>query len=146
MHAVLGNHDYRGDAEAQLSPYLREIDSRWLCLRSFIVHSGTFLLLFKFFFFGGHLLGIKIHKHYFHVVIWCIFLLLLLLLQSWLRFSLWIPLLSFKTTSLNQRDTRTIGGALIHKSLIFPTYSRCALHRLFFHLCNCAKSALIVII
>ncbi|KAL5760786.1 hypothetical protein ACOSP7_019276 [Xanthoceras sorbifolium] len=34
---VLGNHDYRGDVEAQLSPILREIDSRWLCLRSFIV-------------------------------------------------------------------------------------------------------------
>ncbi|GER53768.1 purple acid phosphatase 17 [Striga asiatica] len=35
--AVLGNHDYRGDAVAQLSPYLRKIDSRWLCLRSFVV-------------------------------------------------------------------------------------------------------------
>ena len=38
--AVLGNHDYRGDAEAQLSPVLRKIDSRWLCLRSFIVNAG----------------------------------------------------------------------------------------------------------
>uniref|UniRef100_A0A2C9UFZ0 Calcineurin-like phosphoesterase domain-containing protein n=1 Tax=Manihot esculenta TaxID=3983 RepID=A0A2C9UFZ0_MANES len=34
---VLGNHDYRGDVEAQLSPALRQIDSKWLCLRSFIV-------------------------------------------------------------------------------------------------------------
>ncbi|GLT96837.1 hypothetical protein SLE2022_144320 [Rubroshorea leprosula] len=34
---VLGNHDYRGDVEAQLSPVLTGIDSRWLCLRSFIV-------------------------------------------------------------------------------------------------------------
>lgn len=40
MHAVLGNHDYRGDAEAQLSPLLRKIDSRWLCLRSFVVNAG----------------------------------------------------------------------------------------------------------
>ncbi|KAH9745980.1 Purple acid phosphatase 8 [Citrus sinensis] len=36
---VLGNHDYRGDVEAQLSPVLRDIDSRWLCLRSFIVNA-----------------------------------------------------------------------------------------------------------
>ncbi|XP_071724180.1 purple acid phosphatase 8-like [Rutidosis leptorrhynchoides] len=34
---VLGNHDYRGDAVAQLSPILRQIDSRWICLRSYIV-------------------------------------------------------------------------------------------------------------
>jgi hypothetical protein len=38
--AVLGNHDYRGNAEAQLSQQLRKIDSRWLCLRSFIVNAG----------------------------------------------------------------------------------------------------------
>nr|DAD32317.1 TPA_asm: hypothetical protein HUJ06_011168 [Nelumbo nucifera] len=36
-YSVLGNHDYRGDVEEQLSPILRKIDSRWLCLRSFIV-------------------------------------------------------------------------------------------------------------
>ncbi|XP_043806751.1 purple acid phosphatase 4 isoform X1 [Manihot esculenta] len=36
-YSVLGNHDYRGDVEAQLSPALRQIDSKWLCLRSFIV-------------------------------------------------------------------------------------------------------------
>ncbi|KAF2317586.1 hypothetical protein GH714_024979 [Hevea brasiliensis] len=36
-YSVLGNHDYRGNAEAQLSPHLRNLDSRWLCLRSFIV-------------------------------------------------------------------------------------------------------------
>ncbi|GMY18134.1 purple acid phosphatase 3-like [Fagus crenata] len=34
---VLGNHDYRGDVLAQLSPILTKLDSRWLCLRSFIV-------------------------------------------------------------------------------------------------------------
>ncbi|KAJ0037549.1 hypothetical protein Pint_22497 [Pistacia integerrima] len=38
-YTVLGNHDYRGDVEAQLSPILREIDSRWICLRSFIVNA-----------------------------------------------------------------------------------------------------------
>ncbi|KDP38173.1 hypothetical protein JCGZ_04816 [Jatropha curcas] len=36
-YSVLGNHDYRGDVEAQLSPVLREKDSKWLCLRSFII-------------------------------------------------------------------------------------------------------------
>lgn len=40
LHAVLGNHDYRGDSDAQLSPFLRQMDSRWLCLRSYIVDSG----------------------------------------------------------------------------------------------------------
>ncbi|XP_062172202.1 purple acid phosphatase 3-like [Alnus glutinosa] len=34
---VLGNHDYRGDVEAQLSPILKKMDSRWICFRSFIV-------------------------------------------------------------------------------------------------------------
>ncbi|XP_021641299.2 purple acid phosphatase 8 [Hevea brasiliensis] len=38
-YSVLGNHDYRGDAEAQLNPILTEKDSRWLCLRSFIVNA-----------------------------------------------------------------------------------------------------------
>ncbi|XP_068658405.1 purple acid phosphatase 3-like [Aristolochia californica] len=38
-YSVLGNHDYRGDAVAQLSPFLREIDSRWLCLRNFLVNA-----------------------------------------------------------------------------------------------------------
>ncbi|KAJ0988439.1 hypothetical protein J5N97_006795 [Dioscorea zingiberensis] len=37
--SVLGNHDYRGDVLAQLSPVLRELDNRWLCMRSFIVNS-----------------------------------------------------------------------------------------------------------
>nr|XP_023879927.1 purple acid phosphatase 3-like [Quercus suber]POE76318.1 purple acid phosphatase 3 [Quercus suber] len=36
-YTVLGNHDYRGDVLAQLSPILRKLESRWLCLRSFIV-------------------------------------------------------------------------------------------------------------
>ncbi|EXC05038.1 Purple acid phosphatase 3 [Morus notabilis] len=34
---VLGNHDYRGNVLAQLSPILRKKDSRFLCLRSFIL-------------------------------------------------------------------------------------------------------------
>ncbi|KAI4352072.1 hypothetical protein L6164_006358 [Bauhinia variegata] len=38
-YSVLGNHDYRGNAVAQLSPLLRKIDTRWLCLRSFIVNT-----------------------------------------------------------------------------------------------------------
>ncbi|PON79275.1 Calcineurin-like phosphoesterase domain, apaH type [Parasponia andersonii] len=36
---VLGNHDYRGNAMAQLDPVFRNIDSRWLCMRSFVVNS-----------------------------------------------------------------------------------------------------------
>ncbi|EYU21855.1 hypothetical protein MIMGU_mgv1a0097861mg, partial [Erythranthe guttata] len=42
----LGNHDYRGDALAQLSPFLRKIDSRWLCLRSFVVNAEIAELFF----------------------------------------------------------------------------------------------------
>ncbi|XP_060204227.1 purple acid phosphatase 17-like isoform X1 [Lycium barbarum] len=38
-YSVLGNHDYRGDVVAQLSPYLRKIDSRWICLRSFLINA-----------------------------------------------------------------------------------------------------------
>ncbi|KAI4313648.1 hypothetical protein L6164_026607 [Bauhinia variegata] len=33
--SVLGNHDYRGDVLAQLSPALQKIDRRWFCLRSY---------------------------------------------------------------------------------------------------------------
>ncbi|KAL5721814.1 acid phosphatase [Ranunculus cassubicifolius] len=36
-YSVLGNHDYRGNVEAQLSKVLKKIDHRWLCLRSFIL-------------------------------------------------------------------------------------------------------------
>ncbi|GMJ13353.1 hypothetical protein like AT1G25230 [Hibiscus trionum] len=39
-YTVLGNHDYRGNVEAQLSPTLTNMDSRWLCLRSFILNAG----------------------------------------------------------------------------------------------------------
>ncbi|KAH7683786.1 Acid phosphatase protein [Dioscorea alata] len=38
-YSVLGNHDYRGDVLAQLSPILRRFDSRWFCMRSFIVNT-----------------------------------------------------------------------------------------------------------
>ncbi|KAJ0719156.1 putative Acid phosphatase [Helianthus annuus] len=38
---LLGNHDYRGNVLAQLSPVLSHKDSKWLCFRSFIVDSGT---------------------------------------------------------------------------------------------------------
>ncbi|XP_051115859.1 purple acid phosphatase 8-like [Andrographis paniculata] len=44
--SVLGNHDYRGDVLAQLSPALRRIDSRWLCLRSFVVDADVAELFF----------------------------------------------------------------------------------------------------
>ncbi|KAK8969651.1 Purple acid phosphatase 7 [Platanthera guangdongensis] len=36
-YSVLGNHDYRGNVLAQLSPVLQRLDSRWICLRSFIL-------------------------------------------------------------------------------------------------------------
>ncbi|PWZ53963.1 hypothetical protein Zm00014a_009198 [Zea mays] len=38
-YLVLGNHDYRGDALAQLSPVLRKIDSRFICIKSFVVNA-----------------------------------------------------------------------------------------------------------
>ncbi|OEL34520.1 Purple acid phosphatase 3 [Dichanthelium oligosanthes] len=38
-YTILGNHDYRGDALAQLSPILRKLDSRWICMKSFVVNS-----------------------------------------------------------------------------------------------------------
>ncbi|RZR89596.1 hypothetical protein BHM03_00017349 [Ensete ventricosum] len=40
LSLVLGNHDYRGDVLAQLSPVLQGVDSRWLCLRSFVLNAG----------------------------------------------------------------------------------------------------------
>ncbi|GJN08518.1 hypothetical protein PR202_ga26450 [Eleusine coracana subsp. coracana] len=39
-YLVLGNHDYKGDVLAQLSPVLRKIDNRFICMRSFIVDAG----------------------------------------------------------------------------------------------------------
>uniref|UniRef100_A0A803P7T7 acid phosphatase n=1 Tax=Cannabis sativa TaxID=3483 RepID=A0A803P7T7_CANSA len=45
-YSVLGNHDYRGDAEAQLSPLLRKIDNRWICLRSFLVNAELADIIF----------------------------------------------------------------------------------------------------
>jgi hypothetical protein len=52
--AVLGNHDYRGDVEAQLSPVLSNLDNRWFCSRSYIVNAGEnnfdffFILIINF--------------------------------------------------------------------------------------------------
>ncbi|KAI3408468.1 IPPc domain-containing protein [Psidium guajava] len=45
-YSVLGNHDYRGDVEAQLSPILRKMDSRWLCLRSFVINAEIVEMFF----------------------------------------------------------------------------------------------------
>ncbi|CAL0329799.1 unnamed protein product [Lupinus luteus] len=36
IYIVLGNHDYKGNVEAQLSHVLQQRDKRWLCLRSYI--------------------------------------------------------------------------------------------------------------
>ncbi|KAI3980215.1 hypothetical protein MKX01_033356 [Papaver californicum] len=38
-YTVLGNHDYRGDVDAQLSPTLTQLDSRWLFLRSYVLEA-----------------------------------------------------------------------------------------------------------
>lgn len=46
-YAVLGNHDYRGDVLAQLDPVLKEIDSRWLCQRSFTLKYNLSALTFS---------------------------------------------------------------------------------------------------
>ncbi|XP_020206336.1 purple acid phosphatase 17 [Cajanus cajan] len=40
-YSVLGNHDYRGNALAQISPLLRKIDKRWFCQRTFILNAGV---------------------------------------------------------------------------------------------------------
>ncbi|KAL2347828.1 hypothetical protein Fmac_001828 [Flemingia macrophylla] len=40
-YSVLGNHDYRGNALAQISPLLRKIDRRWFCQRTFILNAGV---------------------------------------------------------------------------------------------------------
>ncbi|XP_062113240.1 purple acid phosphatase 7-like isoform X2 [Humulus lupulus] len=48
-YIVLGNHDYRGDTLAQLSPDLKKKDRRWLCLRSFIVNADTTPFVDKYF-------------------------------------------------------------------------------------------------
>ncbi|KAL0797809.1 hypothetical protein Bca101_052983 [Brassica carinata] len=44
--SVLGNHDYRGDVEAQLSHVLRAWDNRWVCMRSFVVNAEIVEFLF----------------------------------------------------------------------------------------------------
>ncbi|KAH9321306.1 hypothetical protein KI387_015945, partial [Taxus chinensis] len=41
-YAVLGNHDYRGNALAQLSPILNRLDHRWNCRRSFSLKRSIF--------------------------------------------------------------------------------------------------------
>ncbi|KAF5750071.1 purple acid phosphatase 8-like isoform X1 [Tripterygium wilfordii] len=45
-YTVLGNHDYRGDVEAQLSPSQRKKDKRWLCFRSFIINAEIVEFIF----------------------------------------------------------------------------------------------------
>ncbi|KAK4436796.1 Purple acid phosphatase 3 [Sesamum alatum] len=45
-YTVLGNHDYQGNTEAQLSPVLRKLDSRWRCKRNFIVGAGIVDIVF----------------------------------------------------------------------------------------------------
>jgi tartrate-resistant acid phosphatase type 5 len=53
---VLGNHDYTGDALAQQSAAIREVDSRWTSVnKSFIVEAGIaiwcdFLFLLSLYF------------------------------------------------------------------------------------------------
>uniref|UniRef100_A0A1J3G6Q8 Purple acid phosphatase n=1 Tax=Noccaea caerulescens TaxID=107243 RepID=A0A1J3G6Q8_NOCCA len=45
-YTVLGNHDYRGDVGAQLSPMLKALDNRWTCMRSFVVDAEIVDFLF----------------------------------------------------------------------------------------------------
>ncbi|XP_011073150.1 purple acid phosphatase 7 isoform X1 [Sesamum indicum] len=45
-YTVLGNHDYHGNTEAQLSPVLRKHDNRWRCKRNFIVGAGIVDIVF----------------------------------------------------------------------------------------------------
>ncbi|GFQ03506.1 purple acid phosphatase 3 [Phtheirospermum japonicum] len=45
-YTVLGNHDYQGSTEAQLSRALRKLDNRWYCLRNFVVGAGLVDIVF----------------------------------------------------------------------------------------------------
>ncbi|KAL8489231.1 hypothetical protein ACS0TY_025219 [Phlomoides rotata] len=45
-YTVLGNHDYLGDVEAQLSPALRRRDKRWICKRNYVVGAGFWDIVF----------------------------------------------------------------------------------------------------
>ena len=60
--AVLGNHDYTGNALAQQDPAIREVGNRYLSIaKSFIVNSGTFskrnLLMIMALFGSGRILA-----------------------------------------------------------------------------------------
>nr|VDC68731.1 unnamed protein product [Brassica rapa] len=43
---VLGNHDYRGNVDAQISPILKDLDCRWVCLRSYVVNADIVDIFF----------------------------------------------------------------------------------------------------
>lgn len=45
-YTVLGNHDYRGNALAQSSSFLKQKDSRWVCLKSFILNADVAEIFF----------------------------------------------------------------------------------------------------
>ncbi|KAL7139684.1 hypothetical protein ABFS83_09G069900 [Erythranthe nasuta] len=45
-YAILGNHDYHGNTEAQLNPALKRRDRRWNCHRSYIVRAGFLDIFF----------------------------------------------------------------------------------------------------
>ncbi|KAG4914679.1 hypothetical protein JHK87_052236 [Glycine soja] len=65
FHQVLGNHDYRGDVEAQLNPILQKIDPRWICQRSFIVDTeiAEFFFIDSTPFVDQYFLKPKDHKY-----------------------------------------------------------------------------------
>ncbi|KHN31997.1 Purple acid phosphatase 3, partial [Glycine soja] len=62
-YSVLGNHDYRGDVEAQLNPILQKIDPRWICQRSFIVDTGKFFFIDSTPFVDQYFFKPKDHKY-----------------------------------------------------------------------------------
>ncbi|KAF3438302.1 hypothetical protein FNV43_RR21064 [Rhamnella rubrinervis] len=64
-YSVLGNHDYRGNVKAQLSPTLGKLDSRWLCQRSFVLNTeiAEFFFVDTTPFVDKYFVGPK-HHHY----------------------------------------------------------------------------------
>jgi hypothetical protein len=55
MVSVLGNHDYTGNALAQLDPAIRKVDSRYTAIaKSFIVNSGQQMIIWN----------LKVCKHF----------------------------------------------------------------------------------
>lgn len=110
--AVLGNHDYRGDVEAQLSPVLTNLDNRWFCMRSYVVNAGEKTILINIF-----IKQILIHDMQFLMNSYFVF-------QNFQSFSLQIQIPLWTHTLQNLGNMFMIGEAQGLENNTFPTSSR----------------------